>query len=143
MTTIAWDGKTLATESAMTCGDTLYGNACQKIFKLKDGSHVAFSGRVDLWREAVKWLNGGEKPVVTEGDAILGLVVDKKGNAYEFDEKFRPMPTCTPWAGGSGSAFALAALHLGKTAEEAVELACKLDVNSHLPIQKVSIRGTR
>lgn len=138
MTTVAWDGKTLVTESLITCGDTAFGNG-QKLFKLKDGSHVAFAGRMDLYLATVEWLNGGEKPEVHEEDGVIGLVVDKKGKAWEFDERFRPMPTCTPWAGGSGASFALAALHLGKTAEEAVELACKLDTHSRGPLQKVVI----
>jgi len=140
MTSIAYDGKTLAADSRIAAGSTVFGTGA-KIFKLKDGSHVAFCGRASLWPEVVAWLNGGDKPVITdrEEDGVSALVVDKKGKAYEIDSDLRPFPACVPWAGGSGQPFALAALVLGYTAEEAVELACKLDTASGLPIQSVRI----
>ena len=40
---------------------------------------------------------------------------------------------------GSGRYYAIAALHLGKSAKEAVELSCKLDAFSELPIQEYKI----
>jgi hypothetical protein len=140
MTTIAYDGKTLVTDSRIVSGSTVFGTAT-KIFKLKDGSYVAFCGRASLWPEVIEWLNGGDKPVIVdrELDSVSALVVDKKGRAFEIDDDLRPFPACVPWAGGSGQPFALAALALGHTAEEAVEVTCKLDTASGLPIQKVTI----
>jgi len=40
---------------------------------------------------------------------------------------------------GSGEAAAVAAMHCGKTAVEAVEIACKVDNNSCLPVQFYSV----
>jgi len=41
---------------------------------------------------------------------------------------------------GSGSSFALTALHLGKSATEAVKIACKLDAYCDLPVRKKIIK---
>lgn len=138
MTTIAWDGKTLAADSLISAGTTAFGTAI-KVHKLKDGSYAAFAGRASIWPSLIEWLNGGEKPVVGEEDSVSVLVVDKKGKAYELEDDLRPAPACVPWAGGSGQSFALAAMKMGHSAVEAVEVACQLDLASRGPIQEVRI----
>lgn len=47
---------------------------------------------------------------------------------------------CDQYAvGGSGLYFAMTALHLGKSLEDAVKVACELDAYSDLPIQTLSL----
>lgn len=135
MTTIAYDGKTLATDSLTTAGDTAFGSS-KKIHKLKDG-WVALCGDVSWELDVIAWLNGGPTPVLGENDNVGGLVIRKKGEVFEFGRNLRLFHACVPWAGGSGESFALAALSLGYNAEQAVELACKLDIRSGGAIQKV------
>jgi ATP-dependent protease HslVU (ClpYQ) peptidase subunit len=138
MTTIAFDGKTLATDSQMTAGNTAFSSTV-KIFKIKGGRYLAFAGRSDMQRELIAWLEGGERPEIGEDVEIDAIVVDAKGNAVQFGASLRIMPVVVPWAGGSGAAFALTALTLGQDAVAAVEVACKLDIYSGGPVQSVRI----
>lgn len=41
---------------------------------------------------------------------------------------------------GSGRDFAIAAMHYGKSAREAVELACLYDVSTGLPLTEISYK---
>jgi len=141
MTTIAYDGKTLAADTLVTSGSLAFGHT-RKLHKLTDGRHVALCGNMALEPEILAWLNGkGEKPVLDADEEIGGLLVDKKGNAFEVSGSLRLHPACVPWAGGSGEHIALAAMALGKTAVEAVALACKMDVKTREPIDSVRICG--
>lgn len=139
MTTIAFDGKTLATDSLITSGTLAFGKS-KKLYKLKDGRHVALCGTVSLVPEILAWLNGeGDIPEPIEEEAVGGLLVDKEGNAFEISRSMRLFPACVPWAGGSGENIAMTAMYLGKTAVEAVAVACKLDTKSREPIDSVVI----
>lgn len=137
MTTIAYDGKTLATDSLTTAGNTAFGCSV-KIHKIK-GGHVALCGDASFGPAIIAFLNGGPKPELGENADVGGLVVYLDGTAKEFNKDLRLFPACLPWAGGSGESFALAALALGHTAVEAIELACLLDIYSRGPVQKVEL----
>lgn len=138
MTTIAWDGKTLATDSLVTADGTAFGTT-QKIFRLNDGRYVALLGRVSLYQPVVDFLNGGKMPEKGPDDVVGALIVGYRKKAMEMDTNFRLLPAGKLWAGGSGGNFALAALHLGRGAYGAVRLACKLDIYSRGPIQHFKI----
>ena len=45
------------------------------------------------------------------------------------------------WAIGTGANFAIAAMHLGATPMEAVEIACMYDTSSHQPIDVMTLNG--
>jgi hypothetical protein len=132
MTTIAFDGKILAVDSQITDGSFVFGFS-NKIFYLKDGSIVALCGSLSLYDEVIEWLNGGEKPIIYDGDSLNGIMI-KDGIAFEISSKLRVFKTCIPWAGGSGQNIALTAMKCGKNAKEAVELACELDIYSGFPV---------
>lgn len=138
MTTIAYDGKTLAVDSLVTSGTLAFGT-CQKLFKLKNGSYAAIAGSVSLIPEILSWLQGGPRPVLEEDDALNGIVVDTKGHALEFGNELRLFPACVPWGGGSGGYTAMVAMRCGKSAVEAVEVACEMDVTTRGPVQAANI----
>jgi len=140
MTTIAYDGTTLAVDSLVTFGSLAFGTG-KKLFKLKDGGFVAFSGNMSLVPEVLSWLQGGDKPVPGEDEDVNGLMIDKKGVAWEFGTDLRLFPACIPWAGGSGYCVALTAMRCGKTAVQAVEVACEMDIRTRGPIQSVKLKG--
>lgn len=135
MTSIAWDGKTLATDSRMTDGPMVFSNNAEKIHKLDDGSLVALCGDFGLHRDVIAWLEGGEKPVLIPEEDVSGLQVFADGTAREFNRTFRFMTAKAPWAGGSGTPYVMTALMLGYKAEAAIEVACQLDTKSGLPVQ--------
>lgn len=139
MTTIAYDGITLAADSLVTSGSTAFGKT-NKIYRLRDKGYVALAGNIAYHPEIVDWLNGAPMPEVKEGVVFSGLHISPEGVAEEFGESLKKCPACVPWAGGSGEAFALAGLALGLNAVEAVKLACKLDIYSRGPVRSVKIK---
>lgn len=61
-------------------------------------------------------------------------------SAWEFGSKpLRCFPACVPWAGGTGETIAMTAMRCGKTAQEAVELACEMDIYTSGPLQTVTV----
>lgn len=140
MTTIAWDGFILATDSQITNGDHIFGYA-KKIHKLNDGRWLAAAGAQDFVYAVIAWLNGGEKPEIKDGDGFIGLIIstneDGDAVAHEISQQLRIWPACLPWAGGSGEAFALTAMKCGKGAIAAVDIACSMDVYSGGEIQSM------
>lgn len=131
MTVIVWDGKTLAADKR-ACNGTLI-RTTTKIFKI-NGCLLGYAGDPSFGNQMVAWFADGEKPESfpqqqRDKDDWIGLLVirpDKTIHKYERaphpiefeDEHF---------AFGCGRDFALAALHCGKTAREAVEIACLFD----------------
>ena len=105
MTCIAWDGKTLAADK-MSCS-VGYGYTVTKIYRLANGGIVGFSGDGDGAMALLAWLNS-----------------PRDAAAYPLGQSIE----CQRYAMGHGRDFALAAMHLGKSAREAVEVACALDV---------------
>lgn len=142
MTTIAFDGKTLAVDSLMTQNNMRSGTT-KKLWKLTDGRYVAMCGHIVVMHLIVAWLNGKtNKPVLEEDDEISGIVVwKKKGQkvrAIEFGTSLRFMPVSVPYADGSGTSYAMTAMVCGCGAIEAVKVACKLDTKSQGPVRFIT-----
>lgn len=131
MTTIAWDGVSLAADSLHAVGNWAYSGD-DKIYQLRRSDEdclFAGAGTSDLVEQVFFWLSGvvSERPIVGDKDDFRGLLITPTG-AYGLEERLTPFSVPAPYAIGSGRDFALAAMALGKTAKEAVELACKLDL---------------
>lgn len=130
MTIIAWDGKTLAADKR-ACHGTYKGGTTTKIHRFQDGL-CGISGSLETGRHFIEWLQAGaipdDFPTWDEEKEASFLVIYNDGRvaAYEstpiplwMEERFHAI--------GSGREFALAAMYLGKTAKQAVEVACALD----------------
>ncbi len=127
MTVIAWDGKALAADRrAVNCG--LARTVC-KIERVK-GALVGMSGDHGVAAEMLKWFtSGGEFPAKARDDIATLMVVDHIGVCL-YTTGPEPMRVLdNHMAIGSGRDYALMAMHLGKTAKEAVELACLFEIN--------------
>jgi len=131
MSVIAWDGKTLAADKR-ACLGSLY-RTTTKIFDLGD-AFAAYAGNADAGEEVLAWFKDGRNPdkfppSQRDRDEYAGLmIVWANGEIWKFERT--PHPIKFPpqhFAIGSGRDFALAAMHLGKSASEAVEVACALD----------------
>jgi hypothetical protein len=138
LTTIAFDGKTLAADSLVLSGNLKFGYQ-DKIYKLKDGRYLATAGDICVIPSVIAWLNGGEKPILPVESNFIAILLGKKGQFFEIDKDLLIYPACIPWVGGSGDTIALTAMHCGKTAFEAVEIACKLDHCSGGEIKQIQI----
>ena len=137
MTVIAWDGKQLAADRRISFGN-LSGSRI-KIFKLSDNKYndilVGACGSSSDSQDFLHWISAGQKiedwPThLKEKDNTFSAMViekDKRISLYEAS----PYPSILEqpfWAIGSGRDFAIAAMHCGKSAYEAVEIAVIYDV---------------
>ncbi|MBT2300371.1 hypothetical protein J7E70_07825 [Variovorax paradoxus] len=129
MTVIAWDGRLLAADKRTSFGG-LHATT-QKLHRVGE-RFVGCAGNTAQIQEMLVWLEKGdpEKFPATQrstADCVSMLVIDN-GRILQYENTPYPMVIENGfWAIGSGRDFAMAAMHLGKTAEEAVEVACHLD----------------
>lgn len=125
MTVIVWDGKTLAADRRASIGGSLIREVT-KIFRVGE-CLVGYSGDSDLGEAVLDWFRNGRDPATYPNkiDNWAGfLVVWPDGSLWRYERtpfplKFDPQT----FAVGSGRDFALAAVHCGKTAAEAVLVA--------------------
>lgn len=130
MTVIAWDGLTLAADKAGTSAG--YRRTVTKIFRVPDGL-VGFAGDGSRALALLEWFRAGRKvadyPEFQKGDDVVGcLFIDQQGAAWGYQHTAFPERHEDAFdAVGSGRDYALAAMHLGHTATEAVKVASALD----------------
>lgn len=127
MTCIAWDGKTLAADKRVTYQGL--ARTVTKIFRIGDRL-VACAGNGAQAMEVVEWIKSGCKPETfpeSQRDENQWSTITVIGrNGVEVYER-TPYPVKIEdahYACGSGRDYALAAMHCGKTAQEAVGIAC-------------------
>lgn len=140
MTTIAFDGKYVATDSLITSGDVVYGHT-DKIHEVSGGILIT-AGNCEDWVSAVEWFNNGRDPLnkPTLENFISIFVPDDGGTVMEYGSRLIPVFVPVPWSAGTGSDFAKSAMMLGKGAHEAVEFACSLDIYSGGEVKSVRVR---
>lgn len=137
MTTVAFDGKILATDSR-GIGFYVHDNV-KKLFEI-DGVSYGFSGRHTEIAGVMEWLRSGgvncDKPEIKE--EIYGIEVSDKGVFY-WEKNLVRIPFHTPCAIGSGAIIAMTAMLCGKTATEAVEVAKILDDGTGGDVKSIEI----
>lgn len=130
MTTIAWDGMTLAADRQATVGNAVF--MVNKLHR-HEGWMLAYFGDSDSGEEMLAWFRAGARPEdfpasQRDNDRFAPLVAIRPGEILKFERT--PHPIRFPpqkFAMGSGRDFALAAMHCGRTAAEAVEVAALFD----------------
>lgn len=133
MTVIAWDGKTLAADRRST---TSWGahNEVTKIWR-HDGALFGMTGKPALGFRLSEWYKAGAQPAnfpsecAAPNEADL-IVITPAGHALTYSTG--PYPE--RWedkflAWGSGRDFAIAAMHCGRDAREAVAITCRYSVH--------------
>lgn len=133
MTVIAWDGKTLAADkrasySGMIC-------TVKKIHRV-DGVLVGGAGDLAFVLAMIEWIRQGRNPETFPADQRSKddwqpvLVIERDGTPSLYERTPYPVRyEQTFVVTGSGREYARAALHLGKSAAEAVQVAIDLDHN--------------
>lgn len=140
MTVLAWDGKTLAADRQLTLGGTPIPST--KIHR-EDDHLVGLLGEVQEGLAFLEWYRGGcdpkEKPTMKQGFAAY-VVIGKQ--LWKYESMLIPYLIDMPfWGAGSGGEFAIGAMAAGKTATEAVEIACQFDNCCGLGIDTLSLEG--
>lgn len=144
MTTIAWDGKILASDSLSTSGNMKLAGECIKTKRI--GKYrIAFTGDNapanhffnNFMFEEMQLGEVTYDPVSPSSeDFSLMVIEDDKDTCMVFNsttgywDEFSP-----PISIGSGSKYALGSMYSECDAITAVEVACKLDTHSGLPVR--------
>lgn len=132
MTTIAWDGQWLSGDQLSTG----HLNPVVKIRRLADGSLVGGTGDTGWLARVYEWMEAGFDPLTRPSppaDSIKVLRIVKKrwheaAKVTVYTDTLVPVPVNLPfYAIGSGSQYAMAAMHCGKNAAEAVGVAMVYD----------------
>lgn len=143
MTVIAWDGKTLAADKQATNNGLKL--VVTKIMKAEINgvkSLVAVAGDMAQALNVVNWLiNGGEFPASQHSaDDWQPIVIINRRGVFKYEQSPQPILYEGPYFSmGSGADVAMAAMHLGKAAEEAVELACALCASCGMGIDTLTL----
>lgn len=141
MTTIAWDGTTLAADRQSTWGGTPIPT--RKVFKLQapDGSFILYGGSGNSIQLGSfhRWLTGEAGVMPSIADAQF-MMIDQRHrvwiahNSMDWHHIY-----VKRWAMGSGADYALGAMGHGATAREAIRIAARLDTGTGLGIDCVTL----
>jgi len=129
MTTIAWDGEMMASDSRVTTGDFIEPVELDKIFTSKYGL-VGMAGGVDACLAFKDWFLRGNWRETFTGDMEAMLVRPTMQGSTEivvFCGNHLNYKVDAPYALGSGVRCALTALNLGHDALTAVKQARLMD----------------
>lgn len=141
MTSIAFDGSTLAADSLITDGSMRAGYM-NKIIKLLNGGYVTGCGSAHGAQLVADWMNGlREAPSDKQMEDITVLHIDINGKGWFYDGTVSAaIPAGKKDAAGSGAPYAKVAMEMGASAEQAVRQAMKFDVFSGGKINVVQIQ---
>lgn len=126
MTTIAWDGRSLAADRRMSG----YMTTC-KIYPI-EGGYLAGAGIPDQIVEVAAWLQeGADKPALPDAAESEFLIVRGNEAFWMTWPYLREVRVREPFAVlGSGGPYALGALAMGADAKTAVEVAAQFDTDT-------------
>jgi ATP-dependent protease HslVU (ClpYQ) peptidase subunit len=129
MTTIATDGKVIASDSRITCGSIIATDKDEKIFKGKKGSIIGCAGsRADIEKFRCWCLEGKSKNEIPELENFSAIELTSSGKVYGYGDSCYRIKVEAPHAIGTGGDIALGAMLSGIAPKEAVQIAIKKDV---------------
>lgn len=146
MTCVAWDGHTLAGDTQCT-RSALRSRVDTKVWRIVHAGNVLLLGCSGVYTDALRvreWIEAGgaedSKPALTPSEDSGPCILIQHGKALVLEWSLFPIAIVEPFfAIGSGRDYAMAAMHCGRTAREAVEIACEYDIYSSGPITEVSL----
>lgn len=140
MTTIAYKDGVIAYETRQVRGSQVVSDDCQKM-TVADGVSFFLAGAVCDEKALIAAYFGTPSPVpvecsgyVVDGGRLQMVGHDDKTGIWRQD-----LDPANPDAIGSGSAYALAAMDMGASAEEAVRAAMKRDIYTGGKVRTVRI----
>lgn len=143
MTVIAWDGKTLAADKQSTQANM--ARTVTKIYRVPNGM-IGICGSAVHGMELLEWFRNGRQrdkfPFPKSKDEIAHVLYIDLETVAIYNGETGPFPEyCeSPFiAAGSGRDYAMAAMHLGKSAREAVEVACHFDVTCGMGVDTLDL----
>lgn len=167
MTTVAFDGKKLVSDSLGTVGTRRRQGSAKKIYVAPEGVEWTLLGRKVLAfgfggnGGAAPWIEQAlthgvkvEQPITAKDLSFQVIAVTDTGEAFHWvvvrspkgnEDQHSIVPITGPIAVGSGATIAETAMLLGKGAKGAVKAAMRLDVHTggDLQVYKVPVLGAR
>lgn len=146
MTTIAYrDGVLAADGRSVGANDVILGDNTIKVWTLPNGFLVGGSGTRSVIFRYRDWMASreGARPSLRDGDKdnnrSMIIEIMPNGTIYMHEDEYIHDLTEPFVAIGSGREAAMAAMHMGAGAEEAIRIACKTNPWSGGVIHKVQI----
>lgn len=134
MTTVAWDGETLAADRRVTVNGVV-NTEWTKVHKRDDGAAIGVSGEMCTATAFIRWFMDGEqgdKPTLKAKSAddlfASAIIVRPNGVVEAHDADGWHVIESKRYAIGSGGNLAQMAMRCGKKAVRAVELASEFDI---------------
>lgn len=130
MSVIAWDGKTLSADRQSTNAEMRV--SVSKMRKTDDAI-IAWTGAYEYGLLLAQWYIDGAQtdkwPAFQRTDKWCRLVVATKQGVVEYEQEPVAQPVSAEFfAWGAGRDFAMGALAMGATAQQAVEIASRFNV---------------
>lgn len=156
MTTIAYTNGVLASDSRATDSVTdMHVTECPKLFKLENGAILGAAGDDDdrevqelLGKSSPSRMPSRKKLAELETE-FSGILIFPGGRVFKIEIEHNEDKGT--WAGsvleikdkmvavGTGAPFAYGAMEAGASSVQAVEIACRRDINSALPVQVLEL----
>ena len=126
MSVVVWDGISLAADRQCTNGEFRFNT--QKLFRHQNGTLSAFTGSIDTGLAMRRWYDEGAQretwPVGQRHENWSRLIIATDIAVFYYEQEPEAIPLLQKqMAWGSGRDFALGALAMGATAQQAVEIA--------------------
>ncbi len=139
MTTVAWDGETMAADSAVHDGETIV-HRMKKIQRMPNGALAGFAGDVEQAMALLEWLRGGQRGTKPKSKDVSVLYVTPQRRVYHYDGGRKAHPIAEPFFSiGTGADVAFGAMFAGSNAKTAVRAAIKRDIFSRGPLQVLKL----
>ncbi len=133
MTTVAVRDGVMAADTQLSAGTI---HRVQKVFELPGGGCVGGCGEWSKAYAAISWLLGGRQGDAPEFENAELVILKPDGTVWIACERFPEFPILDNVAAiGCGSAAAMALMHHGLSAKDAVRATCKTDPGSSEPVQ--------
>jgi hypothetical protein len=144
MTTIAYRSGVIAADSRTTTHTEEGGSRvfrCEKLYRKFPGHPdeviLGTAGETFSSLVFVDWYGTGKKrpSELIDGDADFTVLAFTRKGLFEYDKWCRGERILNSfYAVGSGAKAAMGAMHMGASAQKAVEIACRIDPFSAPPI---------
>lgn len=125
MTVVVWDGRSLAVDSHSSDGKAK--TPATKVWLHRGCVRLTGAGHLASILEVKDWYERGgevdEYPKCQQGPRQCVFIVMDRQAAWRFESSPHAIEMTGPFAYGAGAEFAYGALHMGATAEQAVEAA--------------------
>ena len=139
MTTIAFKDGIICADSGITCNEMSITDDIPKIRRNKAGDLAGAAGSRGYCHKFLEWFSAGEiGDTIEASEDACAVIIRADGSIYVLDGGGRFRMSRPNVAIGTGAPFAYAIMQSGGSAEEAVKIACELDIYSAGPVVSLS-----